>query len=127
MQPHAPSAPAIDIDEALAKLSASAKGWHTIQLAVLGFIGICGVLQSSTAAPRGVQIFGAVLAVTALIVAVTAVFVVGQVAWPLFDQTTISPHERLARAGSALNSGVRLTVVALVLIVVATLTGWWPN
>jgi hypothetical protein len=125
MQPHAPSAPAID--EALAKLSTSAKGWHTIQLAVLGFIGICGILQSSNSAPRGVQIFGAVLAVSALAVAVTAVFMVGQVAWPLFDQTNLSPHERLARAGSALNNGVRLTVIALVLIVVATLMGWWPN
>jgi hypothetical protein len=125
MQPHAPSAPAID--EALAKLSASAKGWHTIQLAVLGFIGICGVLQSTTSAPRGVQIFGAGLAIAALAVAVIAVFMVGQVAWPLFDPTNLSPQERLMRVGAALNTGVRLTVVALVLIVVATLMGWWPS
>ena len=89
MQPHAPATPTID--EALTKLSASAKGWHTIQLAVLGFIGICGVLQNGSSAPRGVQIFGAVLAVAALVVAVTAVFMVGQVAWPMFEQATVPP------------------------------------
>jgi hypothetical protein len=29
------------------ELSASARGWHTIQMAVLGFIGICGVLRTT--------------------------------------------------------------------------------
>ncbi len=31
--------------DAMQRLSASAQGWHTIQLAVLGFMGICGVLR----------------------------------------------------------------------------------
>ena len=40
----------------LAELSASARGWHTIQMAVLGFIGICGVLRTSDSpAPRAIQ------------------------------------------------------------------------
>ena len=40
----------------LEELSASARGWHTIQMAVLGFIGICGVLRTtSSPAPRAVQ------------------------------------------------------------------------
>jgi hypothetical protein len=37
-------------------LSASAPGWHTIQMAILSFIGICGVLRtagSSPVPPRG--------------------------------------------------------------------------
>src|SRR3712207_8556040 len=29
----------------LDELRASARGWHGVQLAVLGFIGLCGVLQ----------------------------------------------------------------------------------
>ena len=111
MQPDtaAPSSVA-DTEEALTKLSASARGWHTIQLA-----------------PRSVQVIGAVLAVIALAVACASVFTVGRVAWPLFEQTHLPAQQRLARAGAALNSGVRLTVVALILIVVATLIGWWPG
>jgi hypothetical protein len=111
----------------LARLSASARGWHTIQLAVLGFIGICGVLRSDSTAPKAVQWTGAVLAVAALAVAVTAVFMVGRVAWPLSERPGIDPRQRLAAAGASMTTGVRLTVVALILIVVATLLGWWPS
>jgi hypothetical protein len=36
----------------LQELSASARGWHTIQMAVLGFIGICGVLRTTSSPSR---------------------------------------------------------------------------
>jgi hypothetical protein len=65
----------------LAELSASARGWHTIQMAVLGFIGICGVLRTTDSpAPRAIQWLAAALAVAALAAASLAIFSVGRVA-----------------------------------------------
>jgi hypothetical protein len=54
-------------------------------MAVLGFIGICGVLRTtgSSPAPRAVEWVAAALAVAALVVACLAVFTVGQVAYPV--------------------------------------------
>jgi len=72
----------------LERLSSSARGWHTIQMAVLGFIGICGILRTgSGAAPRAVQWLAAALAVAALAVACAAIFMVGRVAYPVSDAT----------------------------------------
>src|ERR1700757_2947897 len=92
----------------LEKLSASARGWHTIQIAVLGFIGICGILRTtSSPAPRAVQLLAAVLAVVALAVACVAIFTVGRVAYPVGD---ILDGDRAAAGGSArLRAGIRLT------------------
>ncbi len=112
----------------LAELSASARGWHTIQLAVLGFIGICGVLRTaSSPAPSAVQWLAAALAVAALAVACLAIFTVGRVAYPVgnaTDDATAVPSA--ARAAAALRAGIRLTIVALILAVIAALSGWWP-
>jgi hypothetical protein len=48
--------PVVAPADRLEELSASARGWHTIQMAVLGFIGICGVLRTTgSPAPRAVQ------------------------------------------------------------------------
>jgi hypothetical protein len=111
------------------RLSESAQGWHTIQMAVLGFIGICGVLRStSTSTPRVVQVLAAILAVSALAVACLAIFTVGRVAYPLnpaIDHKEAA--EELAEANRQLHTGIRLTVLALVLIVIAALSGWWPK
>jgi hypothetical protein len=109
------------IDDPSPRLVESARGWHTIQLAALGFIGICGVLHTAgPTTPGSVQVIAAILAVASLVIACWAVFVVGRVAWP----TTVVPP---AVAGARLRAGVRLTVLALVLAVVATLSGWWPK
>ena len=63
----------------LEELSASARGWHTIQMAVLGFIGICGVLRTTgSPAPRAVQWLAAALAVAALAAASVAIHAVRQ-------------------------------------------------
>ena len=110
----------------LERLSASARGWHTIQMAVLGFIGICGVLRTTTGpAPRAVQWLAAALAVAALAVACTAVFTVGRVAYPAGDALD---GDRAAAGGTArLRAGIRLTIMALILAVIAALSGWWPS
>jgi hypothetical protein len=119
-----PAAPA----DRLEGLSASARGWHTIQMAVLGFIGICGVLRTtSSPAPRGVQVVAAALAVAALVVACAAIFTVGRVAYPVSDAGEgAGPRPATERAAARLRAGIRLTIVALILAVVAALSGWWP-
>jgi hypothetical protein len=120
-----PAAPA----DRLEGLSASARGWHTIQMAVLGFIGICGVLRTtSSPAPRGVQVLAGVLAVAALVVACAAIFTVGRVAYPVSDATEgAGPRPAAERAAARLRAGIRLTIVALILAVIAALSGWWPT
>ena len=118
---HTAAAPA----DRLEKLSSSARGWHTIQVAVLGFIGICGILRTaSSPAPRAVQWLAAALAVAALAAACVAIFTVGRVAYPVSD----SADGASAAPGAAarLRAGIRLTIVALILAVIAALSGWWP-
>jgi hypothetical protein len=117
------AAPADRLD----KLSASARGWHTIQMAVLGFIGICGVLRTaSSTAPRAVQWLAAALAVAALAAACVAVFTVGRVAYPVSDATDGVSAVPAAGAAARLRAGIRLTIAALILAVIAALSGWWP-
>ena len=112
----------------LKELSASARGWHTIQMAVLGFIGICGVLRTADSpAPRAVQWLAAALAVAALAAASLAIFNVGRVAYPVSDAPDgAGPLPAAGRAASRLRAGIRLTVVAVILAVIAALSGWWP-
>ncbi len=51
----------------LDELRASARGWQGIQLAVLGFIGLCGVLQrGGRSIPRWIQILAGIAALVAL-------------------------------------------------------------
>ena len=119
--PRSATAPA----ERLETLSASARGWHTIQMAVLGFIGICGVLRTaSSPAPRAVQWLAAALAVAALAVACAAIFTVGRVAYPVGD--ALDGDRAVAGGTARLRAGIRLTIVALILAVIAALSGWWP-
>lgn len=110
----------------LESLSASARGWHTIQMAVLGFIGICGILRTtSSTAPRAVQWLAGALAVAALAVACMAIFTVGRVAYPVGD--ALDSDHAIAGGTAQLRAGIRLTIVALILAVIAALSGWWPS
>jgi hypothetical protein len=111
----------------LEELSASARGWHTIQMAVLGFIGICGVLRTTDSpAPRGVQWLAAALAVAALAAASVAIFTVGRVAYPVKDTADGTGVPSAGQAAARLRAGIRLTIVAVILAVIAALSGWWP-
>src|SRR5215469_14083735 len=93
------------------ELSASARGWHTIQMAVLGFIGICGVLRTADSpAPRAVQWVAAALAVAALAAASLAIFTVGRVAYPVDDAAAGDGAVPTAgQAAARLRAGIRLT------------------
>ncbi|MFJ4185002.1 hypothetical protein [Kitasatospora sp. NPDC089509] len=114
--------------DTLEGLAGSARGWHTIQVGVLGFVGICGVLRpTGGAAPASVQWLSASLAVIALVIACLAILTVGRVAYPISGGGSGVSPLALAQARGRLHSGIRLTIIALILIVTAALSGWWPQ
>jgi hypothetical protein len=119
-----------DLDE----LRTSARGWHGVQLAVLGFIGLCGALQSGAAStePRWLQVLAAVLVLAALAIACLATVLVAGAAWPVggWRRTATAQDgsgEDLQRGGRHLRSGIVLTFVAVGLVALATSSSWWPT
>src|SRR3954468_11728104 len=69
----------------LEELRSSAKGWHGVQLAVLGFIGFCGVLKGEgSTAPHWMEALAGILVRVSLGVALLAPYLVGRAAWPLY-------------------------------------------
>jgi hypothetical protein len=124
--PSAPKPPAsTGLDGRTDKLSETARGWHTIQIAVLGFVGICGVLRTADAStPTAVQVVAGVLAAAAFVAALAGVLAVARVAYPLDPVRT---EGDLAGLRERLRRGIRTTIVALALVVVAALSGWWPH
>lgn len=117
-----------DVDE----LRSSAKGWHGVQLAVLGFIGLCGALQSGSdgSGPGWLQKLAAVLVLAALAVACLATVLVASEAWPVRagrSGATGGPDDDLRRGGRRLRTGIALTYLAVVLAALATSTSWWPR
>ncbi|MFF2568394.1 hypothetical protein ACIRQF_22220 [Streptomyces sp. NPDC101191] len=107
------------------EVQASARGWLTLQLAALGFVGLCGALKAGGAgspAPRGVEVVAGVLVVLALLLACLAVYLVGRTAWP---------HGGLpddpARAARRLRTGLVLTFVTVLLTALAASSSWWPT
>jgi hypothetical protein len=115
----------------LAELRASARGWHGAQLAVIGFIGLCGVLQGGRPDnPMWLQVLAGLLALTALALACAATFLVGRVAWPLYggrEPRTGDDAAELARDARRIKLGLVLTFVAVALLALGTATGWWPQ
>jgi hypothetical protein len=115
----------------LAELRVSARGWHGIQLAVIGFIGFCGVVQDGRPDnPEWLQVWAGILALVALVLACVATFLVGRVAWPLFGggQAPVADvAAELERDGRRLRRGLLLTFVALALLALGTASGWWPQ
>ena len=115
----------------LAELRVSARGWHGIQLAVIGFIGFCGVLQNGRPDnPTWLQVWAGILVLVALVLACLATFLVGRVAWPLLGgrQTPVADAAaELEREGRRLRRGLLMTFVAVVVLALATASGWWPQ
>ncbi|MFB9393600.1 hypothetical protein ACFPM3_15955 [Streptomyces coeruleoprunus] len=105
------------------RLQSSARGWHTIQLAVLGFVGLCGVLKSDavSSAPRGLEAVAGVLVLVGLALACLATYLVGRTAWPLPGRAV-----NLVAAGRRLRWGLVLTFLAVVLVALAAASAWWP-
>ena len=115
--------------ERLAELRSSARGWHGIQLAVIGFVGLCGVLKGEgSGTPEWVQALAGYLALAALALACIATYQVGRAAWPLYDVRRAPPpvSEELLRTSRRITTGLALTFTAVALIALAGLSSWWP-
>jgi drug/metabolite transporter (DMT)-like permease len=109
----------------LDQLRTSARGWHGVQLAVIGFIGLCGVLQGGRPDnPMWLQVLAGLLALAALVLACIATFLVARVAWPLYGgrETEDPQHE-----GAQLRKGLVLTFAAVATLALGTASGWWPQ
>ena len=119
-----------DVDQ----LRTSARGWHGVQLAVLGFIGLCGALQSGSdgSGPGWLQRLAAVLVLAALATACLATVLVASEAWPVYagrrtDPATSGTDAEIRRGGRHLRTGIALTFLAVVLVALATSSSWWPK
>ena len=106
--------------------STRARGWHGVQLAVLAFIGLCGVLsEAEPALPRWLAVTAGVLAVAALVVACLSIFVVASVAWPFSSR--VAGADVSQRGARRLGRGIALTYVAVGLMALAASSSWWPT
>ncbi|CAA9548982.1 MAG: hypothetical protein AVDCRST_MAG79-2541, partial [uncultured Thermoleophilia bacterium] len=116
----------------LDELRGSARGWHGVQLAVLGFIGLCGVLtEADPSEPGSLQVVAGLLALTALAVACLATYLVARAAWPLYGPRPPSPTvpepDDLRATSRRLTRGIALTFVSVALLALSAASGWWPT
>ncbi len=123
------SSPAVQ--DRLAELRASAKGWHGIQLAALGFIGLCGVIQTGDATdPWALQVMSGTLVVVAFALACAGIVLVGRAAWPLYrgDPAAMAGGEAQAAVVSRqVTRGLLMTFVSVAAIALASAASWWPK
>jgi hypothetical protein len=118
----------------LVELRASAKGWHGVQLAVLGFIGLCGVLQGAAGqgGPHWLQVLAGVLVVIALLLACSATALVATAAWPVHEiedglSTGADAEQALHHTARRLRLGIMITFTAVVVLALGATSSWWPN
>jgi hypothetical protein len=114
----------------LEELRASARGWHGVQLAVIGFIGLCGVLKGGRPDnPMWLQTLAVLLVFVALALACAATYLVARVAWPLYGarEAPVDEAAEVARAGRRIKQGLVLTFTAVAVLAVATASDWWPQ
>ena len=111
--------------ERLTELRASAKGWHGVQLAALGFIGLCGVIQTGESSdPWSLQVIAGILVLLAFVLACAGIVLVGRAAWPLYRGDATSGS--VAAVSSQLTRGLLLTFLSVASLALATATSWWP-
>jgi hypothetical protein len=128
MDPGAPAAP----PDRLAELRGSAKGWHGIQLAALGFIGLCGVIQTGDASePWALQVLAGILVLVAFALACAGIYLVGRAAWPLYrgeDPATAGDDAAAIELTSRqLTRGLLMTFLSIAALALATAASWWPE
>jgi hypothetical protein len=118
----------------LVELRASAKGWHGVQLAVLGFIGLCGVLQGAAGqkGPHWLQVLAGLLVLLALALACIATALVAAAAWPVHELEDgvgagVSADNLLHHTVGRLRLGIMLTFLAVVVLAVGATSSWWPE
>jgi hypothetical protein len=118
----------------LVELRASAKGWHGVQLAVLGFIGLCGVLQGAAGqkGPHWLQVLAGLLVLLALALACIATALVATAAWPVHEledgvAAGLSADNLLHRTAGRLRLGIMITFLAVVVLAVGATSSWWPE
>lgn len=101
----------------------SAKGWHSIQLAVMGFLGLCGVLRvgEEPAGPEWLAMWSTGMAILSFVASLLSMWMVGGVAFP-----TYSGEEMPASAPGRLKAGIGMTFVAVIMAVLGAADGWWP-
>ena len=128
MDPGAPAAP----PDRLAELRGSAKGWHGIQLAALGFIGLCGVIQTGDARdPWALQVFSGILVLVAFALACAGIYLVGRAAWPLYrgeePGTAGDDAAAIELTSRQLTRGLLMTFLSIATLALATAASWWPH
>lgn len=117
----------------LADLRASARGWQGVQLAVLGFIGLCGVLKQDNAnLPQWLQILAGLFALSALALACTGTYLIGRAAFGLYRVRDDAPApdddpEDVEHTSHRLTTGLVLSFVAVALTALAATSAWWPD
>jgi hypothetical protein len=113
----------------LAELRRSAKGWHGIQLAALGFIGLCGVIQTGDASdPWALQVLSGILVLVAFALACAGIYLVGRAAWPLYrGEPEHGDAAAVERTSRRLTRGLLMTFLSVAALALATATSWWPK
>ena len=117
----------------LAELRASAKGWQGIQLAALGFIGLCGVIETGDSTnPWALQVMSGILILVSFALACTGIYLVGRAAWPLY-RAEPEAHDAahgdaaVATASRLLTRGLLMTFLSIAALALATAASWWPK
>lgn len=102
----------------------SAKGWHNIQLAVMGFIGLCGVLRmgETPTGPEWLSWWSAGMSVAAFISGIISMWMVGGVAFPLYGGGQMPRN-----AAGRLKGGIGMTFATIVMMTLGAIGGWWPT
>lgn len=115
----------------LAELRASAKGWHGVQLAALGFIGLCGVIQTADSTnPWALQVIAGVLVLVAFVLACAGIYLVGRAAWPLYrgdGEPTAADERAVAQVSRLLTRGLLMTFLSIAAVALGTTASWWPK
>jgi hypothetical protein len=106
------------------RLQDSAREWQKLQLAVFGFVGLCGVLtgDAGSARPLWLQDLSGIAALAGLVLAILAVTVLATVANPL----TARPIS-MSAASRRLSAAIVVTFVAVGLTALSALSMWWPD